>query len=375
MSGDLSTLGSSAQADEKLIEAVRATILAALGRGQRPSAWELVEVVENALGLHGRVAVVEVVEGLAKSTDLRGLDRQYFEALLDSEDLADALRGGDAPSKAIKSSFDALIERGKTYRNSSSFRELVTFMGRFKEYAPFNNMLVRVQNPACSFYASEKDWWERFKKHLKEDARPMLILAPMHPIMLVYDQDQVEGGWTPAALQEFAKFEGEPRKGSLQLLIDNAALRDRIRVDIKTLSSTLAGFATTARGDAYSKMRIALHQGLDEPSKVGVLCHELAHIYLGHLGGDPDRWWPARAGISRRCMEIEAESVAYLVTTRMGLNGSSSAYVSRYLPEGELPRGVSIDVVAKVAGRIEEMATHKQQARRVRAGTAAENPS
>jgi hypothetical protein len=203
----------------------------------------------------------------------------------------------------------------------------------------------------------------------------MLILATMHPVMLVYDQDQVEGGWTPAELEGFAKFDGEPRQGSLQRLIENAVVRDRIRVDIKPLSSTLAGFATIARGDANSKMRIALHQGLDEPSKVGVLCHELAHIYLGHLGGDSDRWWPSRTGISRRCMEIEAESVAYLVTTRMGLNGSSSAYVSRYLREGELPTGVSIDVVAKVAGRIEEMATHKQQARRVKAGTAAEKPS
>lgn len=375
MSGDLSTVGSSAQADEKLIEGVKAAMLQVLGRGQQPSAWELVEAVENALGLHGRVAIADAVESLAKSPDLRGLDRQYFEAFLASEDLADALRGGDAPSKAIKSSFDALIERGKTYRNSTSFRELVTFMGRFKEYAPFNNMLVRVQNPACSFYASEKDWWERFEKQLKEDARPMLILAPMHPVMLVYDQDQVQGGWTPAELEAFAKFEGEPRQGSLQRLIENAALRDRIRVDIKPLSSTLAGFATIARGDANSKMRIALHQGLDEPSRVGVLCHELAHIYLGHLGGDSDRWWPSRTGISRRCMEIEAESVAYVVTTRMGLNGSSSAYVSRHLPEGELPPGVSIDVVAKVAGRIEEMATHKQHARRAKAGTTAEIPS
>lgn len=240
-------------------------------------------------------------------------------------------------------------------------------MGRFKEYAPFNNMLVRIQNPACSFYASEKDWWVRFEKRLKEDARPMLILAPMHPMMLVYDQDQVVGGWTPEELAKFATFEGKPRQGSLQLLIENAHVRDLIRVDVKPLSSTLAGFATIVRGHTSSKMRIALHDGLNEPSKIGVLCHELAHIYLGHLGGDPDRWWPARTGISRQCMEIEAEAVAYLVTTRMGLLGSSSAYVSRHLADHGLPLGVSIDAVAKVAGRIEEMASRKQHARHVKA--------
>ena len=48
-------------------------------------------------------------------------------------------------------------------------------------------MLVRLQNPTCGFYATEPDWVKRFERKLKEDARPMLILAPMHPVMLVYD--------------------------------------------------------------------------------------------------------------------------------------------------------------------------------------------
>jgi hypothetical protein len=47
-------------------------------------------------------------------------------------------------------------------------------------------MLVRMQNPTCSFYATERDWYDRFRRNLKEDARPMLILAPMHPVLLVY---------------------------------------------------------------------------------------------------------------------------------------------------------------------------------------------
>jgi len=40
-------------------------------------------------------------------------------------------------------------------------------------------MLVRLQNPTCGFYATERDWDDRFGRNLKEDARPMLILAPM----------------------------------------------------------------------------------------------------------------------------------------------------------------------------------------------------
>ena len=65
----------------------------------------------------------------------------------------------------------------------------------------------------------------------------------------------------------------------------------RIRIDFKTLSSTNSGFATIARGIDGEKMRIAIHAELDPPSRYGVVCHELAHILLGHLGTDGDLLW------------------------------------------------------------------------------------
>ena len=95
----------------------------------------------------------------------------------------------------------------------------------------------------------------------------------------------------------------------------------------------------------------------DEPGRFGVICHELAHIFLGHLGSDKDLWWPGRANLSRRSVEIEAESVVFIITNRMGLQGSSPSYVSRYLmDEDHLPESVSIDYVSKTAGKLERMA-------------------
>src|SRR5258706_9473344 len=83
----------------------------------------------------------------------------------------------------------------------------------------------------------------------------------------------------------------------LSSAVENAA-GHRIRVDFKTLSSTNSGFATLAVGANEWKMRIAIHDGLDGPSRFGVLCHELAHILLGHLGTDWDQWWPGRLNLS-----------------------------------------------------------------------------
>jgi hypothetical protein len=126
-------------------------------------------------------------------------------------------------------------------------------------------------------------------------------------------------------------------------------------------------FADVSRGDKRWKMRVALHEDLDEPSQYGVLCHELAHIYLGHLGGDTNNWWPSRAGVDHRTAEIEAETVAYITTQQLGLIGSSAAYVSRYLREGErLPATVSIHLIAKVSGRLKEMALRTLPARQPR---------
>ena len=95
-------------------------------------------------------------------------------------------------------------------------------------------------------------------------------------------------------------------------------------------------------------------------------CHELAHIYLGHLGSDKDHWWSSRSSRTHNTVEIEAEAVAFIVTTRLGLKGSSASYVSSHLKGGTLPDSVSLDQIAKVAGRIEGMSKQDLGPRRER---------
>ena len=194
----------------------------------------------------------------------------------------------------------------------------------------------------------------------------MLILAPMHPVMLVYDLDSTEGPALPQELQQFAKFEGEWDPERLSRTVANASTRDLIRIDTVKLSSTNAGFATISPGQGGMKMRIGLHDELDEPSRYGVLLHELAHIYLGHLGGDKDGWWPSRGDLARRAMEVEAEAVAHVVSRRAGLKGASPHYVSRYLDGDATLQAISLDLIAKVAGRLESMGTSTLGKRRPR---------
>ena len=102
-------------------------------------------------------------------------------------------------------------------------------------------------------------------------------------------------------------------------------------------------------------MRIGLREELDEGAAYGVLCHELAHIYLGHLGADKEGGWPYRLNLPLNVAEIEAESVAHIVCRRAGLRTHAAEYLSSYVEDSSDLDSISIDLVSRAAGRIEEM--------------------
>ncbi|MCE9520628.1 MAG: hypothetical protein K8R87_13880 [Verrucomicrobia bacterium] len=338
---------------------VEQRVLDTVFRLHQPSAAELLRAMEKELGPKVRWVIETVIERLCDCKELTQIVRNYLKWMLASGELREALNAApDAAAKHVKpfeSTLDDLIHRSSAYRSSAAFAEMVRFMAQFRDYAPFNNMLVKVQNPACGFFATQKDWRIRFGRYPIEDARPMLILAPMRPVMLVYDVDQTEGNELPKELREFGKFEGEWKPEWLERAVDNAARHDRIKIDFKSLSSSNAGFATTDVSSPLWKMRIAIHDKMDEPSRFGVVCHELAHIYLGHLGADGDGWWPCRQNLTLSSIEIEAEAVAFIVTSRFGLSGGSDRYLSRYASGDKLPPSVSLELIGKVAGRVEDM--------------------
>jgi hypothetical protein len=53
---------------------------------------------------------------------------------------------------------------------------------------------------------------------------------------------------------------------------------------------------------------------------------------------------------------VEAEATAHIVASRFGFQGGSAAYLSGYINDEAVPAAVSVDHIAKVAGRIEQMA-------------------
>ena len=318
MSEDQSLLPLPPQGADEVADAIKVYLLdKVLGAWRQPSPRELVAELDHEIGVVARWDLVSVVMSLSKDREVatRAM-RAYLKSLLEGDALIRALRGEYAPDEDVISTIDAVLRQSAVYRSSKAYGDMVDFMSRFRDYAPYNLMLVRVQNPSCSFFATANDWRRRFRRSVKEDARPMLILAPMRPVMAVYALDDTEGGELPDELTRFATFEGRWDPAWLGRLIQNAQ-RHLIRVDFRPLSSTNAGFVRLEAGTTHEKFRIVIHEGLTEKSGFGVLCHEMAHIFLGHLGSDTDGWWPARSHLGRRAIEIEAETTVFGVADKL----------------------------------------------------------
>lgn len=61
------------------------------------------------------------------------------------------------------------------------------FIARFRFYAPFNAMLIHVQMPGAAFVALPHRWEGVYGRRLKPEARALVILQPIGPVLFIFD--------------------------------------------------------------------------------------------------------------------------------------------------------------------------------------------
>ena len=83
------------------------------------------------------------------------------------------------------------------------------------------------------------------------------------------------------------------------------------------------------------------------------LAHELAHLFLGHLGPDKKLNIPHRLIVDHSLQELEAESVAYIVCKRNDVTSKSETYLTNYVNENTTVDDIDIYQVMRAAGQIE----------------------
>lgn len=319
---------------------------------------EFVEALIVEFGTGIKILLIDLVNLLSEDKGLRRLDREYIDSYLKPTDIETVLRGEKPKRTAGDSTLDELFARSSAYLSTDKFVELIQFTSKLREYSPYNNMLVYLQRPDATHWATASHWRKKFNRKVKDDARPLIMLQPMGPVMLVYDVTDTEGPQLPALLADLFAVEGSFNFSIFDRTLENCTSAG-IVIKYRKLGAHHAGTAIRAPQDAVTggvKATIELNEAHDLAARYATLCHEIAHIYLGHLGADlDDNLWGARLGLTRNQRELEAEAVAYTVCYRAGLTTKSAEYLAGYLGDGKELEGISIDMVMKTAGLVERM--------------------
>lgn len=287
-------------------------------------------------------------------------------ALYGDEVPADPLTGPPSPAARFaemtdRRALDELFDYARRYRTGSEYQQLLTFVSRFRFYAPFNAMLVHLQMDGATYVAPPHRWLRQFQRRIRSGARPLVILQPMGPVMLVYDVSDTEPLPGAPALPRWVTDPFTVRSGEIgpkfAMTVSNAR-RDSVSVVERDAGSQSAGLIRVSGRATPWRYEVLLNAKHAPEARYATLAHELAHLYCGHIGTPDASWWPDRRGLSRAAAEIEAESVCYLVCRRLGLDNPSGEYLAAYLGrDRELPDTVSIDRIMKVVGLLESMAS------------------
>ncbi|MBW2192497.1 MAG: hypothetical protein JRF27_01790, partial [Deltaproteobacteria bacterium] len=210
--------------------------------------------------------------------------------------LEDLSEEKDPVQKMEVNALDEMFAASRRYRSSIEYMELLRFISCFPNYSTFNCFLLHIQDPSISYVATAGKWRKHFKRHLKPDARPLVILAPMSPVRFVFDFKDTEGEPIPPALLRPFDTTERIQRDIFDKTLHNCAVHG-IAVRDVDLAHTDAGGAIPLTYnirkqfrnlDLESQMKylVLLEKGDTLETKYASLVSELGHIFCGHLGID-----------------------------------------------------------------------------------------
>jgi antirestriction protein ArdC len=249
-------------------------------------------------------------------------------------------------SKAIEQLSQAL-EAG----HSEKLREHLAAMARFHRYSWHNIMLIASQNPTAIHVAGFHAW-HKLGRFVKKGEKGILILAPIirkkaeNNGETDSDESSTAVGFRAAYVFDISQTDGQelPRIGSVNG--EPREYRERLAkfVAEQGIALEYSEAITPARGTS-SGGTITVLPGQSPAEEFATLAHELAHELMHR----DER----RSSTTKCTRETEAEAVAFVVCSAIGLETGSAAqdYIGLYGGDAKL-LSESLEYIQRTATQI-----------------------
>lgn len=260
------------------------------------------------------------------------------------------------------------IENGLAAINTDEdWLKYLSFQSQFYNYSFRNTMLIYLQNPEASFVKGYKAW-NKLGRYVKKGAKGLAILAPCYRKVKDFKEPDNESEYQDSEGEKVTKkvisgfraayvFDIADTDGSdeylpvlVKGLAGNSGQEKEIYEKLKAFISMehpVQEVTGTASKGSYNLETgvICVRSDVEYLQKIKTILHEYAHSidFAMHPGQD----------ISRNRRELVAESVAFVVSLRLGLDTSrySMGYIKSWLKDKDELKIVA-DAVQKVAAKI-----------------------
>ena len=247
------------------------------------------------------------------------------------------------------------LENGvKEVFDSDNYKEYLRTMSKFHNYSINNSILIASQCPVATYVCGYRTWEKEFNRHVNKGEKGIMIYAPR--IYKKKDEDGNEEDITvyrATYVFDISQTSGDELPNLIENLNEDVRDDQRIKKALIRVSPTPIDFEPIERSaNGYfspKEERIVIDSSLSELQTVKTMIHEIAHATLKH---------GTKESVSNRSTnEVQAESIAYLVTGMIGLDTSdySFGYISSWSSDKEISElKDSLEVITDTSNSIFE---------------------
>ena len=254
-------------------------------------------------------------------------------------------------AQQVREITDKLEQGIKELFESERFKEYLRTMSKFYNYSFNNTLLIAMQKPEATYVAGYTSWQRNFDRQVMKGEKGIKILAPapykaqeerekvdpvtqkpvigadgktvtetvevLRPafkVVSVFDVSQTDGKELPDIIVDELKGTVE----NYEAFFDALKQESPVPISFEDIPGGAKGFFSPVES------RIAIQEGMSEIQTVKTAIHEIAHAKLHAV--KPDEKAAPEDKKDRHTKEVEAESVAYTVCQRYGIETSDYSF-------------------------------------------------